>query len=310
MTIRGLITYCCFVSCAMAQAPCLTVTGDQIVGSDFARAIPAFANISPNSPLALSPLPGHARVFHLSEMQSIAARFSIPDDLLHEVCFQFAMETLNIDRVAEAMGNALQLPDARIEILETSPAAAPVGTIEFTRDDLGTPASPDSKTPVPWRGNVVYAGNRRFPISAKVRIVAPITRLVAIESLKSGVVIQADQMRTEVIDGFPVATSKSPSPERIAGMVPLRPIAAGGEIRVDNLARPNEVNRGDLVQVEVHFGAAHLALTGRAETAGRVGDTVSVRNPDTSKVFQALVEGIDRVIVGPPGSVGSRNEGD
>jgi flagella basal body P-ring formation protein FlgA len=72
-------------------------------------------------------------------------------------------------------------------------------------------------------------------------------------------------------------------------------------MRPADVTRPNDVNRGDLVRVEVHMGAARLALTGRAESAGRLGDLVPVRNLDSSRVFEARVEGKDSVIVQRPG---------
>jgi flagella basal body P-ring formation protein FlgA len=266
-----------------------------------ARAVPALAKISPNVPLAPAPPPGSTRVFYLSELQSIGARFSIHVVDAHEVCFRFATEDLNRDRVTEAMRKALRIPDARIELLETSASPVPVGVIEFDRENLGAPAAPDQRTPVPWRGDIVYAGNRRFPISAKVRITAPVNRLVAVEPLRPGVAIKPSQLRAELVESFPLATNASPSIEQIAGMTPLRPIAAGTEVRLDNLTRPNDVNRGDMVHVEVRIGAAHLALTGRAESAGHVGDTIAVRNPDSSKVFHAMVEAAGKVIVERPG---------
>jgi flagella basal body P-ring formation protein FlgA len=302
MTTRCLTICCWIVPCALAQTPCLTVAGEQILGSDVARAVPALAKISPNVPLAPAPLPGNTRVFYLSELQSIGARFSIRVVDAHEVCFRFATEDLNRDRVTEAMRKALRIPDARIELLETSAGPVPVGAIEFERENLGAPAAPDQRTPVPWRGDIVYAGNRRFPISAKVRITAPVSRLVAVEPLRPGVVIKPNQVRAELVESFPLATNGSPSVEQIAGMTPLRPIAAGTEVRLDNLTRPNDVNRGDLVHVEVRFGAAHLVLTGRAESAGHIGDTIAVRNPDSSKVFHAMVEAAGKVIVERPGS--------
>jgi len=309
MTIRSLMIYSWIVPCVLAQSPCITVTGDQILGSDLARAVPAFAHIPPGSPLAPSPLPGNTRTFSLSELQSIAAHFAISIGSQPDACFRIAMETLNPDHIAATMRNALQLPAARIELLETSPATAPVGTIEFPRENLGAPAAPDSKTPVPWRGDVIYAGNRRFPIWAKVRITAPVSRLVAVEALRSGVPIKTSQVRAELVEGFPETFDGGLSPDQIKGMVLVRPLAVGALIRSDNLTRPNEVNRGDLVSVEVHFGAARLSLTGRAESSGRIGDTIAIRNPDSSKVFQALVEGPDQVTVGPNVAKSNRAEG-
>jgi len=301
MTTRCLTICCWLVPCALAQTPCLTVAGEQILGSDMARAVPALAKISPNVPLAPAPLPGNTRVFYLSELQSIGARFSIHVLDVREVCFRLATEDLNRERVTEAMRRALRIPDARIELLETSAGPVPVGAIEFDRENLGAPAAPDQRTPVPWRGDIVYAGNRRFPISAKVRITAPVSRLVAVEPLRPGVAIKPNQLRAELVESFPLAGNGSPSIEQIAGMTPLRPIAAGTEVRLDNLTRPNDVNRGDMVHVEVRIGAAHLALTGRAESAGHIGDTIAVRNPDSSKVFQAMVEAAGKVIVERPG---------
>jgi flagella basal body P-ring formation protein FlgA len=220
------------------------------------------------------------------------------------------METLNPDRVAATMRNALQRPAARIELMETNPATVPVGTIEFTRENLGAPAAPDSKTPVLWRGDVIYAGNRRFQIWAKVRITAPVSRLVAVEALRSGVPIKTSQVRAELVEGFPEAFDGGLLPDQIKGMVLVRPLAVGALIRPDNLTRPNEVNRGDFVSVDVQFGAARLSLTGRAESSGRIGDTIAIRNPDSSKVFQALVEGTDQVTVGPHVAKSNRAEGD
>lgn len=308
MIRRGFIIFACFVPCVMAQSPCIAISGDQITGSDLSRAIPAFARIPANAPLAPSPLPGNTRTFSLSELQSLAARFAIPIGSPRDACFRFPMEALNPNLVVKAMRDALRIPDAKIELMETSPDTAPPGTFEFTRESLGGPAAPDSKTPVPWRGDLIYAGGRRFPISAKVRISAPISRLVTVEALRSGVAIKSGQVREEVTEGFPFAASGSLSMDQIQGMVLLRPLAAGALIRPDNLTRPNDVNRGDTVSVEVHFGAAHLALTGRAESSGHLGDTITVRNPDTSKVFQAQVAGADRVTVGPHGSESGRNE--
>lgn len=298
MRIRILVMFLCIARFLPADSPCVIVQGDQILVSDLARAIPAFARVAPISPLAPSPLPGNTRTFSFSELQAFGSRLSVSVPAQQTACFQIEMKTLDIDRVAEAMRSSLNIPDARIEILETSPSRVPVGSIEFTRDNLGAPSSRDSKNPVPWRGDIVFGGSHRFAIWAKVRIAAPVREVVAVEALRPGVAIASSQLRTEVVEGFPSAAPVITSTDQVVGLMPLRPVAAGAEVRLENLVHPNDVNRGDLVTVDVRFGAAHLSLTGRAESAGRIGDTVAVRNPDTSKVFQAMVEGLDRVTVG------------
>jgi flagella basal body P-ring formation protein FlgA len=288
---------------ALAQNPsCLPVEADQIRGSDLARAIPAFKRIPPNTPLAPTPGPGGTRVFTAAELQSVAARFSVSADPAPDLCFQMLTGPLDRERVLEAMQVSLQTPGVQIELLEVSSEKVPRGRIEFPREGLGAPALPDRKSPVLWRGSVVYGvGRQRFAVWGRVNVTAPVSRFVATESLKAGVAIQTNQLRRETIESFPVLQPASDKlalePEQIVGKLPLRTIAAGAEIRMDNLALPIDVHRGDRVRVEVRIGAAHIALNGRAESNGRIGDMISVRNPDSSKMFRARVESKDQVIV-------------
>jgi hypothetical protein len=58
-----------------------------------------------------------------------------------------------------------------------------------------------------------------------------------------------------------------------------------------------EVERGDRVAVEVHSGAARLAFEAKAESSGRAGHSVLVRNPENDRLFQAKVEGKGKVLV-------------
>jgi len=50
---------------------------------------------------------------------------------------------------------------------------------------------------------------------------------------------------------------------------------------------PFDVSRGDVVDVEVRSGAARLSFSGRAETDGRSGDMVAIRNEGSKRLFQA-----------------------
>lgn len=126
---------------------------------------------------------------------------------------------------------------------------------------------------------------------------APVTRLIAVESLRAGVPIKPGQVREEVTEAYPLSSGRGLPLSQVEGLLPLRTLPSGAEIRADDVGKPYEVNRGDLVHVEVRAGAARLTLTGRAESAGRVGDLVPVQNLDSSRVFPALVEGKDKVIV-------------
>lgn len=286
-------------ACAAEPVACANVDGDQILGSDLAGAMSAFRVLPPNVRLAPSPLPGGMRIFTEPELEALGARYGLRIPILTPpVCFRLATAPLNrllVQDVMQKSLKSLQIPEARIELEELSGEAAPAGAIEFPIATLGRPATPDG--PALWRGEVV-SGSRRFNIWARVRIFAPSTRLTAAEDLRQGVPVRADQVRAETVEVFPVLTKNAPvSADALVGLLPTRLISAGSEIRPDYLTKPLDVTRGDLVRVEVQMGRAHLVLTARAEANGRAGDTIAVRNPESSRVFQGRVEGKDRVLV-------------
>ena len=67
--------------------------------------------------------------------------------------------------------------------------------------------------------------------------------------------------------------------------------------RVKLEAPPREVERGDVVAVEVRSGAALLKFDGDAESGGKAGGTVSVRNPANGARFRARVVAKGKVLV-------------
>ena len=298
MILRIVIAVCWAARFAPALEPvCTPVEGDRILGQHLAVALPEFRGIPPEALLGNTPPPGERRTFHAPELASIAQRYSIQVDAPKDVCFEWPMESLDHDRILTAMRGSLQAPDARIEIAETSVFPVPRGRLEFPRETLGKPALPAQKDPVLWRGEVVYGGDHRYPVWAKVWVKAPCERFVAAEAVKPGLPIEARQVRIERAECFPEMPGAGEAPLSLVGLVSARPIAAGAEIRPALLASPNDVNRGDAVHVEVRGGAVRLAFTAKAETGGRSGDFVAVRNPSSNKIFRARVEGKDSVLV-------------
>jgi hypothetical protein len=61
--------------------------------------------------------------------------------------------------------------------------------------------------------------------------------------------------------------------------------------------KSREVERGTRVSVEVTSGAARLVFEAIAETAGRQGEWVLVRNPENGHMFQAKVFGDGKVVI-------------
>jgi len=66
--------------------------------------------------------------------------------------------------------------------------------------------------------------------------------------------------------------------------------------RTQTSAAP-DVRRGDTVAVEVRSGGARLKFASRAESGGRAGESVMVRNPVNGRIFRAVVEEKGKVVV-------------
>ena len=298
MRLRILLLFGWTAWFAPAQEPaCHPVAGDHIRAQDLAAILPEFATAPPEAILGQAPLPGARRTFHAPELQALAHRFGIALSSAPDTCFEWALQPLDRARAIAAIEESLQIPGAKIEIADMISDRVPAGRIEFPLSRLGTPSPAGPSAPVLWRGDVVYGDSHRFPIWVRVGITVPCRRLVAVESLKAGQPIQARQVRDTTGACFPLSGKEIPAVEEVAGMVPLRSVTAGSELRPEFLTPANEVNRGDAVHIEVRSGAARLALTARALTGGRSGDTISVRNPESNRTFQARVTGKGTAIV-------------
>jgi Chaperone for flagella basal body P-ring formation len=94
-----------------------------------------------------------------------------------------------------------------------------------------------------------------------------------------------------------VAASPDSAPfESVCFVRTASSVAAAVASRKPALAEP-DVLRGEHVAVVVTSGAALLRFQADAESSGRRGDNVLVRNPDNGKLFQARVEGKGKVTI-------------
>jgi flagella basal body P-ring formation protein FlgA len=298
MRLRILFLFGWSACFAPAQEPaCHAVEGDRILARDLAAVLPEFGTAPPQALVGQAPLPGARRTFHAQELLALAHRFGIVLASLEDTCFEYPSQPLDRARAIAAMQEALQIPGAKIEITDAISDRVPAGRLEFPLSNLRTPSPTGPSAPVLWRGDAVYGESHRFAIWARVQIAAPCRRLVAAESLKAGRPIEPRQIRATTATCFPVGVKEPPPAEQIAGLTPLRAIAAGSELRIDLLVPPNDINRGDTVRVEVRSGNTRLALTARAITGGRSGETISVRNPESNKTFQARITGKGTALV-------------
>ncbi len=277
---------------ALALAGCLVLGGaaDKILSGDLAQIAPEFAALDPAVPLAPAPLAGAVRWFRTPELRRMAARLGInaPEK---GICVERKTAALDAERIRGALERTR--PGARIEVLDFSRVEAPEGQLEF-------PAAGYRRSggETVWSGFVRYAGNRRFPVWARVKVAIPSTRVIAVAALQPGRAIETTDIRVEEWEAPLGAEGYASGAEMVAGYAVRRTVRPGEAIRKEWLEPPNVIARGDAVRVEARAGAARLELEGRAEAAGARGQIIPVSNPDSKRRFLARVEDKGRVSVG------------
>ena len=267
---------------------CLALDGERITAEDLVPVWPALREIPGKTVFGYAPLPGARRVFYPLELARLAARYQVAPPG-SRICVERLMEHLRPESLLTALRTALAGEEAHIQILEYSRYPVPRGELEFQRKGLSPPSTGGPESPILWKGTVRYSGNHRFAVWVRVRISANLRRVVAIENLRAGHPVGPEQLRVETLEGFPLGRTEATTPNQVIGRCPRRSLLAGAPIPLNLLEEPPIVGRGDEVSVEVDTGAAHLSLTGRAESAGRRGETVSVRNLASGKTFPAQV---------------------
>lgn len=276
-----------FLMFAAAVVRCHPVAGDRIRGADLAAADPSFSALPSDLTIGFAPQPGARRLFEPAELARIAKVNGL--DALNDIapqCFERAVAPLDPAAVEAAMRQALDLPDARIEIAELSKFPAPAGEIVFSRSALSEPPANGTAT---WNGAVHYEGGR-FPIWARVRISIRQKRVVAVAPLRPGRQVHAGDVELQEADEFPHSSPSLTTLEQAIGRLPRRPIAPGTALTTALLDEPVDIEAGQSVVVEVRSGAATVTVEAKAESAGRRGEMMSFRNPVSGKLFRARVE--------------------
>lgn len=278
---------------ALTVTGCLAVSAgsDRILAGDLAAAIPGLTAPAPEIPVAFAPAPGVQRIFRVAELRRMAARFGWTGEPDADVCVERPVTPPDPSRFLAAMRKAM--PQAEIALLDYGHQPLPAGEMEFPASGL-RPSATDEL----WTGYVRYAGTRRFPVWARVKVLVSVTRLIATVDLAPGRAITADQVRRETQLESPPSVPLLASPEEAIGKWPRLAIRAGTAMRQGMVENPKEVMRGDKVSVDVLDGNAHLELKALAQGSGAVGETIPVLNPESHRCFQARVEGKGRVSVG------------
>jgi flagella basal body P-ring formation protein FlgA len=275
-------------------AHCLPVQGDSIRAEDVGQVIPVF-NQAGKRIVGPAPLAGIERHFSNADLRRAARRLNLSDAHAAawpaEVCFAYTVAPLTREAVIEAISQSAG-PSSEFELIEFSHFPVPPGKLVFDIAGLRPDRRDGTKL---HRGSVIYAPTRRVAVWARIRNVNRPKRLIAAVDLKRGTRIAAEHVEWGELQ--PGTTSGMTSIAELENTVTRRSIPAGTVITPVMLAPCLEIDRGEVVHVRVRAGGALLAFTSRAETGGRVGDMILLKNPASGHRFLARVESRGRVLV-------------
>jgi flagella basal body P-ring formation protein FlgA len=293
----------------MLEAGCVPVEGDRIEGRHLAAVHPLFAQMDPDTDVAHAPAPGVRRHFTAAGLRALAARHGVKIQEgtgLADACFEHPVKPLAEEEVKAALQAALPASGVSWELLDFSRAPLPRGELVFPVSGLGRAPVTALRSPVYWRGRLKYGGWRSFPVWAKLRAWKTGSQVVAAEALPAGKPVAAVQLRLGTGDQPVFSEPGVNRIDEVAGRVPRRSVRKGERVTARLLEAVLDVERGETVQVQVKEGGARLSFRAKAESGGRVGDRILVRNPENGRRFRARIE--TRGVVVVDGSEGNGNE--
>lgn len=284
---------------SVPQPGCHEIESESVLARDVAPFIPAFAGLPEDFLLGYVQASGAPKIFHGADLEHLAKNRGIELHGLDDLCLSRRTFVPQPDQIADAMRKTLgatgiKIDGMKIEILSSSQQPVPTGEIVFPRSGVQPVPGPE----VSWNGYVQSGKGAKFPVLARARVTATMNRVVAAADLAPGKPIQPNQLRLEPVEDSPFDDAVVRELDQAVGSVAKANIPKGVPLRKSQIQRPLDVAGGDLVRVEVYSGRAHLSIEARAENAGMKGSTITVRNLDSGKEFQAQVMGKDKVTVG------------
>jgi flagella basal body P-ring formation protein FlgA len=286
----ALVFFALLLSAPAWSEGCLTVDNDRVYAADLARARPIFEALDPGLFIGYAPAPGLERVFTAGQLARLLQRHGIAGSTGGRLCVERETVLLTEEVVIAALRAALD-SDVQMELVDFSNRPVPRGDLAFKRNGLAIPPSATPQTPALWRGKIVYGDRRSVPVWARVRLSKQTQQVVAVRDLRAGEALGATDLMVETAEIFPREESALDRIEDAVGASLRRSVQSGDPIYASLLRLPNDVDRGQVVSIEVASGSAVLRFDARAETAGRQGDRILVENPITRKRFSATVTG-------------------
>ncbi|HEY1213010.1 MAG TPA: flagellar basal body P-ring formation chaperone FlgA [Bryobacteraceae bacterium] len=278
------------------QAACVAVEGDQIAGRDLARIYPVFSAVSPDLYFSYAPPVGKQRIVSATELTGWASSNGLTFKSQAPVCFERTAYVLTAADAAATIQRTFgqMFPGIKVDVVDVCKCNLPPGTLEFPLAGAALPPLGHPETPVMWRGQLTSRSGMRYPIWVRARVLAQITLVRAKENIRAQQVIEANQVEAVSVTESPLRFAGMQTAATYIGKLAGRSVPEGTYLDLRSVRMPSDVMRGEVVKVDVIDGATHLQLQARAETAGNIGDKVTLVNPSGFRRFQATISGPGR----------------
>jgi flagella basal body P-ring formation protein FlgA len=97
-----------------------------------------------------------------------------------------------------------------------------------------------------------------------------------------------------------VAGADAPrDPDTVIGMAVRRPLREGDAVSLRDVSAPQVIKRDDVISVTFTLSGLSLTLQAKALTDAAAGQSVSVMNPGSRKIIQAVATAPGQAVVGP-----------
>ena len=291
-----------------------TLRGGTTLSDPQVRLSDLFDGVERDRAIGPSPEPGGRIIVESAQLGAIARQFDVdwrPTSTADRIVLERPgrpfprEETLAALRVA--LGVAGVAADADVEMPGYAPilvpaevrAAAEVGQLDYN-------ATTGQFTAVL---SVTAAGMSPGHTRLSGRIVDIVELPVAVHRMMPGDVVGPADIQMARLHANAVRSEVAQVPAQVVGMALRHPIGAGAPLLLTDLARPQAVQRGEAVQMQLQTPGISVSAQGIAMDSGAVGERVRVLNATSRAVVEAEVLSSGQVRVSgtapvllPPGS--------
>jgi flagella basal body P-ring formation protein FlgA len=121
--------------------------------------------------------------------------------------------------------------------------------------------------------------------------------LTYVHSLNTGDIVQAQDLAwsRDAVAGLDAPRD----PDAVIGMAARRPVREGDAVSLRDVSSPMVIRKDDVIAVTFAMNGLSLSLQAKALTDAAAGQSVSVMNPASHKVIQAVATAPGQAVVGP-----------